>query len=233
MEITNDGLPSEAFAAIQTIFANYKFSPKIIFLAGVHHGGSALRYLQLFPSVEIYGFEPNSENFALAKEALEPFADRVHLFPFALSSENGEFDFNTYSRDATHSLFEIGKLQYWDQSVNKIAVTRVTAVTIDSFVIENQITNIDILHLDIQGGELLALHGCQGLLQKKSIFLIRCESEFVELYDRQPLFWEIGLFLNGFRYRFIKNVDKKFRHHILPHLVWADSIFISDFETKE
>lgn len=221
-----DGLSSDSFKAIEMIFAHNGFDPAVIFLAGIHHGDSALNYLQMFPNCVIYGFEPDIENMKVAVDKLKSFSNRVHLFPFGLAHDNGMQDFNFYSHSATHSFFEIGKNEYWDEIVEKVDVKKIKTVSIDSFVKDNQIPNIDLLHLDIQGGELAALTGSKELLASKSIFLIRCESEFEEIYFQQPLFWDIGKYLSNYHYRFIKNVDLKFRPGIVPRLVWTDSLFL-------
>jgi FkbM family methyltransferase len=59
--------------------------------------------------------------------------------------------------------------------------------------------DIDILKLDLQGYELEALKGCKKLIDR--IKIITTEIEFIPLYEEQPLFGDIDLFLrrNGFR----------------------------------
>lgn len=59
---------------------------------------------------------------------------------------------------------------------------------------------IDILKMDIQGGELLALKGAQSLLEASRIRLLALEVEFKPLYKDQPLFWDICAYLYRFGY---------------------------------
>lgn len=222
----DDGISNESYTAIQTIFKSIGVEPRVIILGGIHQGDSALKYLNLFSRATVYGFEPNSENFALAKMKLEAHSDRIRLYPYALSSYSGHSDLNINSHDATHSLFEIGKVEYWDEYVDKVSIQKVETKSLDSFVKETGLTEIDLLHLDIQGSELAALQGSINLLQESAICLIRCEAEFEEIYLNQPLFWDIGKFLSGLRYRFVKNVDNKYREEKIRRLVWADSLFL-------
>jgi FkbM family methyltransferase len=222
----DDGIANEAYKAIEMIFESIAVEPKVIILGGIHHGDSALRYLNLFPDAIIYGFEPNSENLALAKKNLMGYQDQIRLYPYALSSFSGKANLNVNSHDATHSLFEIGKIEYWDEHVDKMHIEQVKTKSLDSFCEEYGITNIDLLHLDIQGAELDALRGAANLFNKREVCLIRCESEFEEIYIGQPLFWDIGKFLSGLNYRFVKNVDNKYRSENVPRLVWADSLFL-------
>lgn len=222
----DDGISNEAYRAIEMIFQLIAIEPKIIVLGGIHHGDSALKYLNLFPNAIIHGFEPNSRNLSLARLKLRGNLDRVQLYPFALSSNSGKANLHINSHDATHSLFEIGKIKYWDEHVDTIAIEQVETITLDSFSEEYGVTNIDLLHLDIQGAELDALKGAENLLKKRAVFLVRCESEFEEIYFDQPLFWDIGKFLSSFKYRFVKNVDNKYRGEDIPRLVWTDSLFL-------
>ncbi len=61
---------------------------------------------------------------------------------------------------------------------------------------------IDLLKLDLQGGELLALEGAQELLAAGAIKVILLEAMFVRKYKDQPLLWQIWQFLDGFEYTF-------------------------------
>ncbi|MDX2426946.1 MAG: FkbM family methyltransferase [Cycloclasticus sp.] len=58
---------------------------------------------------------------------------------------------------------------------------------------------VDLLKLGLQGYELVALKGCGKLLE--SIKIIAIEIEFIPLYDGQPLFGDIDVYLRaqGFR----------------------------------
>jgi len=80
----DDGIADEAHKAIEMIFESISVEPKVIVLGGVHHGDSALRYLNLFPNAIIYGFEPNSENLALAVLKLRGHRDRIRIYQEAI-----------------------------------------------------------------------------------------------------------------------------------------------------
>lgn len=150
------------------------------------------------------------------------------MFRAALADECGELVLRINSHDATHSIFEIGNVELWDEHVVTQESRLVQSLTIDSVLENERIDHIDILHLDLQGAELLALIGAKNALTENKIKIIRTEVEFDNLYKNQPLFWEIGSYLSGFNYRFVKNVDLKFRTGDIPKLVWADSIFLND-----
>ena len=223
-----DGLPDEAFQAIAEISKNIGIIPRIIFVGGGCDGMSTVRYLEMFPDAVVYFFEPEQQNYELAELNLRPYGNRVKMFPVALTSQCGEVSLNINSHFATHSIFEIGKVELWDEFVFKEYSKVVQTLTIDSILQNEKIDQIDILHLDTQGAELLGLIGATSALIQNKIQILRIEVEFEKIYKDQPLFWEIGLFLSSYNYRFIKNVDLKFRKSNIPRLVWADSIFLSN-----
>ena len=90
---------------------------------------------------------------------------------------------------------------------------------------KNAISRIDILKLDIQGGELLAFQGAKELLGMQAIECIFCEVEFRSLYKNQPLFWDITAHLSSVGYHFVNIVCPKISE--MGVLAWADAIYVN------
>ena len=65
--------------------------------------------------------------------------------------------------------------------------------SLDSFCKNEQIERIDLLKMDVQGGELGILKGANQLLAQQKIDVIYSEVFFVPMYQNQPLFGEISL----------------------------------------
>jgi hypothetical protein len=61
--------------------------------------------------------------------------------------------------------------------------------------------HIDLLKMDIQGGEYEALHGATELLANGAIDLIYSEAFFVPMYANQPLFGDLVSYLAKWNYR--------------------------------
>lgn len=74
----------------------------------------------------------------------------------------------------------------------------VQGVRLDDVLSERRVEHVDLLWMDIQGAELLALRGLGSRLA--DVRLIHLETEFMEIYREQPLLPEIHAFLarNGF-----------------------------------
>lgn len=95
----------------------------------------------------------------------------------------------------------------------------------------------DMLALDIQGAELMALQNAEKLLS--SALVVQSEVEFVEMYKGQPLFSEVEQFLrrHGFMFHTFNPAVKRL---VIPLInesdpyaglnqhAWADAVFVRD-----
>ena len=212
---------AQLIADVETILGR---PPAAIADVGCHQGGTTLAYLDRFPACHVVAFEADRQNFAVAQRLLRPYGARVDLHHAAVSDTTGVAHLNVNTHDATHSLLPIGDVRYWAGHVDTALVETVPAVRLDDAIGGP----LDLLHMDIQGGELKALQGATRLLDEHAIALIFCEVEFYELYEGQPLFWDLGRYLDSRGYRFYRLYDP-YHHPRNPRVVsWADALFISD-----
>lgn len=200
-------------------------SVKIIFDVGANVGQTTSKYRKLFPKADIYGFEPFKEVFETYTKHFRGDS-RTHGINIALSNENSEKTFFVNNHHYTNSLLAIskngGETMKNFKTVNEI---KVPTETIDSFCKKNNIKHIDILKLDVQGGELLVLQGAKEMLKKGAISLIYSEVEFTPLYQDQPLFSDIQKFIEGYSYKFRKSYN--LGYDIKNNPVTGDSIFLN------
>lgn len=100
----------------------------------------------------------------------------------------------------------------------------------------------DMLKIDIQGGELMAMRHAEALLA--DLLVIQTEVEFLPMYVDQPLFSDIDQFLRarGFvLHRFFPTASRVIAPMLvgadiyagMSQLVWADAIFVRDFTRLE
>lgn len=169
----------------------------VIIDGGAHLGDTALKFVEMWPAAKVFSFEANPELIEALKKrtALHP---GIKVFANALGAENGTIRFNVTQYDGAASMFtphETLKKYHGAKSDIK-ATPEVPMVRLDRVITE---PDIDIMHLDLQGFEMKALEGAGGLL--KNTKLVYTEIEFTELYNDQPLFSHIDLFLrpHGFR----------------------------------
>jgi FkbM family methyltransferase len=195
--------------------------------AGAHHGHTAVQYLEHFTNSRVIALEPEPVNFAVAEKALAPFGARVELLPFALAETDGSVALRLTSHSGAHSLLEVGDMRYYDAPVETLTPIEVRAVTLDSLSAEHRLDRVDILKMDIQGAELLALRGAAKLLARHAIRLIALEVLFQPLYRNQPTFWDIAGHLGSLGYALQGVYDQ--RHHAANHAIlrWADAVFVA------
>jgi FkbM family methyltransferase len=121
-------------------------------------------------------------------EKLQPM--EVHAI--ALGEETGKGKFYSTSFNPQNSL-----LKPVHEGVAPVtAEIEVQVRTLDEFCRENAIEHVDILKLDIQGGELMALRGAQKLLGIGAIDLVFLEVSFTESYEGSALFFDVYRFLH-------------------------------------
>lgn len=101
-----------------------------------------------------------------------------------------------------------------------------------------EVTACDFLKADVQGAELDALEGAVRTLGATAV--VEMEVEFVPIYENQPLFAEIDLFMrqNGFLLHKLVDVGgRSIRpfavegnpYQSMSQLLWADAVYIKDF----
>ncbi|MCW0235297.1 MAG: FkbM family methyltransferase [Ferrovibrio sp.] len=97
---------------------------------------------------------------------------------------------------------------------------------------------IDLVKIDIQGGELMVFQNATARLA--DALVIQTEVEFLPLYVDQPLFGDVDVFLRSQGYvfhRFFPTVSRTIQPMLvenniyagLSQTVWADAIFVRDF----
>lgn len=121
-------------------------------------------------------------------------------------------------------------LRRWRQD-NGFDVTQeleIDCISLAQFVQEEKISQIDFLKLDTQGSELDILLGGGDFLREISV--IKCEVEFVQLYEGQPLFDEVvgTLATYGFRLFAFEEGAEVYRKRI-----WSDCMFIQSKFTDQ
>jgi hypothetical protein len=101
--------------------------------------------------------------------------------------------------------FHLNRLPYTSSLLVRPAVTRryypgrdglqqrieVPVVRLDDYCLQHGVPRIDIVKLDIQGGEMAALRGMDGLLREARVDAIFTETFFVPHYDGAPLLHDL------------------------------------------
>jgi FkbM family methyltransferase len=212
---------SDAFSLQKEILHDKKI--KTIFDAGANRGDVVAYYKDAFPEATIYAFEPFPDSFQILADRFS--ADKkVNCIQLAVTDKEGFLPFYVNNNVDTNSLLKSAKMGLSsDRQVENRSVINVMGTKLDEFCKQHDILEIDILKMDVQGGEFAVLKGAEDLLQGKRIKLLYLETYYLEQYENQPLFHDISKLLHGFGY-YLQDIY----HPIYGKgsIAWSDVIFL-------
>ena len=223
---TKDTLPSDPFAAQQEIINRLGIDKPVVFDVGANKGDMAYAYRTILPQSSVHCFEP----FPKTLEALTARFQsdpNVTIVPKAVSTEPGQTTFFVNNASATNSL--LPRPDESERFYPKVAAPKgeitVQTIDLDSYAQQSGINHIDILKLDIQGGELMAISGAKDLLNEQRVGLIYTEIQFVPLYAGAAQFDAVWTTLRELGYALYDVYD--LHRSAGGQLLYADALFVS------
>lgn len=198
-------------------------STKIIFDVGANVGQTTKKYRKLFPRAIIYAFEPFPSSLNIYKT--HTHGDKlIKTYKLALTDTVGEKTLYTNDCHYTNSLLPVDATHTGTENYNPTEQIKVPTSTIDFICDKECVDHINILKMDIQGGELLALKGSQNALRSKKIDLIFTEVAYETTYIEQPVFADLENYLKPFGYVLYKKYNTDYDQNNKP--ISGDAIFI-------
>jgi len=168
-------------------------SVRTILDVGSYVGETALRYRRMYPDATVHCFEPVLGSFEqlAATAARDPMllanqlvvSDQVGPIELRVS----RFAFNSSTLPASASAGTVVGADIFEE----VETRRTDSTTIDSYCAEKGIDEVDLLKLDVQGGEGAALRGATEMLRKGAISVVYTEVLVAPLYQGQSGVGEI------------------------------------------
>ena len=194
--------PRDPFLHQQYLINSHYKKVTTIFDIGSFIGNTVDKYRSLFPEATIYSFEPFPESYKKLGERFE--ADNlVKRFNAAVADKAGTRQFFVRGRNDANSLLpSVTAGQRYDhtEAATINTVIDVPVTTIDDVCRKESLPEIQVLKMDMEGGELMALRGAMDMLSQHLIGLIYTEVTFVPHNQDEPLFHEIVEFLSSYGY---------------------------------
>jgi FkbM family methyltransferase len=201
-----------------------------IFDVGACEGEDSIRYQRRFPCAEVYAFEPLPRNVASARRNFAAQGmTSITLEQVAVGDAEGEAAFHVSSGQPPNSAG--GSWDYGNKSSSLLPpgvpleryewlkfeeTITVPVTTLATYAVSRGIREVDLLHLDVQGAELMVLAGAGTLLD--SIKAVWMEVEAVPLYRGQPLRGDVDRFMTGHGFVKVKDtVDDVAGDHLYIH----------------
>lgn len=171
---------------------------KVVFDVGSLNGMESVWFTQLLKDAKIYSFEANPSTYLNVSDNQKNYKN-ANCFNLAISDFVGETDFyiTTENIGASSILKPMG-----GYAGTSYEIINADATTIKEFSINNNVDNIDILWMDLQGSELRALKGMGDML--KTTKIICSEVGLKPYYEGHNLYDEICNYLYEYGFEISK-----------------------------
>ncbi|NET16857.1 MAG: FkbM family methyltransferase, partial [Okeania sp. SIO1H6] len=193
-------------------------SPRGIIHVGAYDGKDIKLYQTLGIS-KILFIEANPTVFERLKANITTASVEVQAVNYAISNQNGKVKLYVNSMGQSSSIFPLKHYRDIYPNIKETHQLTVESKTLDTLLQELELspTDFNILNLDIQGAELLALEGATNLL--KYIDAVYTKVNYEELYEGCALAEKIDEFLAQIGFGRVA-VAKPF------HPSWGDAFYV-------
>lgn len=188
----------------------------VIVEAGGHIGRDAIQMAKTWPLGQIHTFEPVPHLYAQLVENTQPYPN-ISTYNIALSDTTGLDQMNISSAecDAVSSMLAPKQFLEKRPDVSFMSQT-VPTIRLDDWAQQHNIDHVDLMWLDLQGYELVALQAAEHLL--KTVKVIHTEVSIVERYASNPLYDEVKAWLEA--RGFVLQAESMYR------VTWGNALFI-------
>ena len=138
------------------------FSPRTIVDAGANCGMASVYYANRYPGAKVVAVEPEPSNYVALVKNAAPYPNIIPINA-ALWNRDGEVRLGPTGLDST----PYGK---WAFQVSETGV-QVRAITMRTLMAEAKMDAIDLLKMDVEGGELEAFEDCDWMGEVKVVVI--------------------------------------------------------------
>jgi len=170
---------------------------------GAYVGEAALRYRRIFPEATIHCFEPVPASFEQLEANVggDPLI-RTNNVAVGAGTEPVVMHVNRAAMTSSTLRPASEVDQYLSADYfEEVVAHEAKSTTVDRYCAEHEVDRVDILKLDIQGGELKALQGSTEMMSRGAISLIYLELLLAPMYEGQSGVGELLSFCESKRYR--------------------------------
>ena len=160
-------------------YINDKSRNYTIFDIGSRDCKQSIEFYKTFKNANIYAFECNPNTLDLCEKNIIPYKDRITLIKGAVCDYDGDITFYPINQKKTRTS--------WKDEITT------NCHRLDTIMNKYNIPNIDIIWMDLQGAELLALKGLGDKLS--SVKYIHTEVSYREMYSGQVMYTELDNYI--------------------------------------
>jgi len=174
----------------------------IIFDIGARDCLQSIEFYKQFPNARIYAFECNPNTLEICRKNIAEYADRIKLIEGAVCDYDGTITFYPINQEKTQtswadgnpgasSIFKSNGTYTVENYVQDEIQTN--CHRLDTIMCRENIPRVDIIWMDLQGAELLALKGLGEYIN--SVQYIFTEVSYKPIYENQVMFNELNAFI--------------------------------------
>lgn len=199
--------------------------PDLIIDIGLNKGQFTSFMNLYFKDSKIIGFEPLSEDFAIAEKALKSH-NNINIYQYAIGDKKENKLINISKSSDSSSFLPQTPLQseIFGGTEPSLIQEETKIRTIDSFDIDFKSSKKALLKIDVQGYELKVLRGMKNKLKEIGDIYVECS--FIELYKDQCLYDDIKSYLSEHNFFEFKRYNE---HYYNNKIVQADIHFKKSF----
>ncbi len=169
---------------------------------GANVGELTAIFAELFPSAQIYAFEPLPDCFEQLAKVAEHYQGRVKALNIALGAKEGNFEFHRSSWAPASSFRKMSELhkENYPHSAGSETI-KVDVTTLDDLYGSTDLKKNIFIKMDVQGFEDEVIKGGLKVIGMAKVLVIECSLQ--ETYEDEPMFEEIYNLVQslGFEYR--------------------------------
>jgi FkbM family methyltransferase len=211
-------------------------SAPTVFDVGANIGEYSLRVRDLLPDARIYAFEPSYPTYEVLQQKITAVGADGSVLPhnIGLSNIEGQVDLYSYTFDGYEAPILssiVLRLPTQEGNIEPSRKDRIEVQTIDAFCKANDITQIDLLKIDVEGHEIGVLQGAAQMIGSGGIGMIQFEFGPANIYSR-TYFYDFWSMLAGsyHLYRIIPQGVVPIESYGEQHEVFLTSNYLAVFK---
>tara|TARA_R110002072_G_scaffold60435_3_gene153458 strand:- start:465 stop:2480 length:2016 start_codon:yes stop_codon:yes gene_type:complete len=195
-------------------YINDKNKAYIIFDIGSRDCEQSIEFYKTFPNAKIYAFECNPNTLNLCEENIIPYQDRITLIKGAVCDYDGSITFYPINQKKTKTTWKNGNPgasslfksngKYTSEIYVQDEITT-NCHRLDTIMNKYNIPCVDIIWMDLQGAELLALKSLENKLS--SVEYIYTEVSHKEIYTGQVMYKELNDYMIKNNFSILNNLS--------------------------
>jgi len=193
------------------------------------------------PEARVITFEPDSDACKEIIQFTEHSPADIQTYPYAVGGVCGSQTLYETNAGDCSSLYKPNEAllqRYRDLEVVYLKNTReIDVITLNAFMEQEDVKEIDFIKVDVQGAELDVFKGAGKAMPQ--LIGVCTEVEWVPIYEGQPLFGDVDAFLRQYGlqlHHFIYSSDGLIRNTAFEgkkQVLWSDAIYFPKLEVVD